>query len=601
MAISLAKLFEAPAPQPQPQEQPRRFAPRLLFKITLPYVALALVLALAVIYVLARMSAVSVASDWSRQLQDAQLRVADDIVRTEQSQLSQVRTLARLSGLAQAVRAGDQRAALDLVAPYAISQGIERVILVDASGRVLGGVQIGPAGTIARAADPQAASWPFVAAVLQRAVDAQGDKYSGLLPGHDPALYTAAPIYDGDQPAGALVIGVGARVLAERWRATSLADVTIYSADGAILASSFGGETPPSLAADHVGDLLARELALGSRSYTELVTPLVLRAGATPQFVGVALSTAGQSGLLRGAELLLLTTLALGIIAAILLGTTISSRITRPITALVQAAEGVAAGDLDCHLPITTADEVGALTTSFNTMIDGLRERERMHDILGRFVSPTVARLVLSRPLALSGESKTLSILFTDLRDFTSMTEREDPAVVISGLNDYFRVVVEAADRHGGIVNKFGGDSTLVLFGLADQEGDARASAAAAVRAALEIRAGMDQLNQQRAAAQQTELVAGIGINTGAVIAGLIGAERRMEYTVIGDAVNLSARIQALNRELDGGILISDATYAALGEPDDMMVIDYGLHHVKGKTQGVGIYAVVCWEAIDVR
>src|SRR5581483_11493448 len=194
-----------------------------------------------------------------------------------------------------------------------------------------------------------------------------------------------------------------------------------------------------------------------------------------------------------------------------------------------------AAGDLGHQLPVTTGDEVGALTTSFNTMIGGLRERERMHDILGRFVSPTVARLVLSRPLALSGENKILTILFTDLRDFTVMTEREDPAVVISGLNDYFRVVVEAADRYGGIVNKFGGDSTLVLFGLTDEQGDSRASAEAAVRAAIDIRAGMDKLNEQRALLHLPELVAGIGINTGAAIAGLIGAERRMEYTVIGD------------------------------------------------------------------
>ncbi|KPV49584.1 hypothetical protein SE17_31780, partial [Kouleothrix aurantiaca] len=93
-----------------------------------------------------------------------------------------------------------------------------------------------------------------------------------------------------------------------------------------------------------------------------------------------------------------------------------------------------------------------------------LRERERMHDVFGRFVSPTVARLVLSHPLDLRGETKELTILFTDLRDFTVMSEQEDPAVVIQGLNEYFQIVVDAAERHGGIVNKFGGDSTLVLF-----------------------------------------------------------------------------------------------------------------------------------------
>jgi adenylate cyclase len=595
----------APASIPPTQSSPlealqNRFAPRLLFKITLPYVALATVLALAVIYVVARMQADTVASDFSRQIDETRLRVADSVVRTEQSQLADARTLARLNGLASAVANGDRPAALELITPYAISQNIERVIVVQASGRMLGGLRSNAAGQLALAQPADVAAWPFVAAVLQQVTDQSGDKYAGLVDDGDPTLYTASPIYEDETQVGVLLIGTTAPTLVERWRAASLADVTLYSASGALLATSFGADSPSPIDPAHVGALLPRGLALGSRSYTEIVTPLVLRAGPTSQFVGVALSTAGATELLRRAEVVLLSILGAGIVAAILLGITLSRRITSPITALVRAAEGVAAGDLDQQLPITTGDEIGALTASFNAMAGGLRERERMRDMLGRFVSPTVARLVLSRPLALSGESKVLSILFTDLRDFTSITEREDPTVVIRGLNDYFRIVVEAADRHGGIVNKFGGDSTLVLFGLADQRGDARASATAAVRAALEIRDRMNELNRARRAERLPPLAAGIGINTGAVIAGLIGAERRMEYTVIGDAVNLSARIQALNRELEGDILISDATYAALGEPEELQIIDYGIQRVKGKRTGVGIYAVTAWEVADV-
>lgn len=586
----------ATSTQAQPDGGQLRFAPRLLFKITLPYVALALVLALAVIYVVARMNAESVASAWSRQVHETQLRVADSIVRTEQSQLTDARTLARLSGLGAAVRASDGTGALALVAPYAVSQGIERVLLLDSDGKLLGGLRLDGRGALAPLSIAGVASWPFVSAVLDRSIDNRGDKYVGLVTGDDPALYTIAPLYDGETQAGGLLIGTTTPTLVARWRAASLADVTLYDADGSIIASSFGAEQPPALAA--AGQLSARELTLGSRAYTEIVATLMLRAGETPQLVGVALSKAGRSDLLANAELMLLAILAAGLLAAILVGTAISSRITRPITALARAAEGVAQGDLSHHIAITTRDEVGALTHSFNAMVEGLRERERMHDIFGRFVSPTVARLVLSRPLALSGEAKMLSILFTDLRDFTAMTERDDPAQVIGGLNDYFRIVVEAADRYGGIVNKFGGDSTLVLFGLADEQSNAQASAEAAVRAALAIRAGMALLNRRRAAERLPELIAGIGINTGTVIAGLIGAERRMEYTVIGDAVNLSARIQALNRELGDGILISDATYAALGQPHGLEFFDHGVHHVKGKRYGVGIYAIVSQEAV---
>jgi len=274
------------------------------------------------------------------------------------------------------------------------------------------------------------------------------------------------------------------------------------------------------------------------------------------------------------------------------LGTAITSLITRPVTALVHTAEQIAAGNLNQEVRVRSRDEIGVLADSFNAMLAGLRERERMHDLLGRFVSRPVAQLVLSRPLDLGGEIKTLTILFTDLRDFTAMSEREEPTTVIRGLNAYFQIVVEAAERHGGVVNKFGGDSTLVLFGLTGPEGDPTCGAAAAVQAAREIRARLRDLNEQRAALGEPLLLACIGINTGPALAGLIGSERRMEYTVIGDSVNLSARIQALNRDLDSEILISHATYTALGAPDDLPLTDHGLCQVKGKRNGVRVYAL---------
>ncbi|HEX9374043.1 MAG TPA: adenylate/guanylate cyclase domain-containing protein, partial [Roseiflexaceae bacterium] len=552
------------------------FAPRLSFKITLPYVVLALILALATIYVVARTQAAKVTTEFARQIDDARVRVGDSVVRTEQAQVADVRTLSRLIGLPGAVRAGDSKRLLNLVAPYAVSQSIERIVVVDAAGRTLATIHSHGADMSAVANSSDLAGWPGVVAVLQHASDAQGDKYVELADDRgEPVLYTVAPIYDGASQVGALLVGTTARTLVERWRGSTLADVTLYAAGGTPLATSLGAELPAALdSAARAGRPQYRTITLGSRDYGEIVAPLTLRGSARPQFIGVALSTAGQDGLFEQDQLTLLPIFGLGLVATFMLGIVLARRITRPITALVSAAEGVAAGDLDHTLPVTTRDEVGALTTSFNTMIGGLRERERMHDILGRFVSPTVARLVLSHPLDLSGETKLLTILFTDLRDFTALSEQEDPAVVIAGLNDYFRIVVDAADRHGGIVNKFGGDSTLVLFGLTDEQANPRASASAAVRAALTIRAGLRELNERRTAAAAPSLVAGLGINTGTVVAGLIGTERRMEYTAIGDAVNLSARIQTLNRKLGTDILISQATYQALERPAGLHTID---------------------------
>jgi class 3 adenylate cyclase len=577
------------------------FAPRLSFKITLPYVALALILALATIYIVASTQAAKVTNEFSRQIEDARVRVADSVVLAEKAQITNVRTLARMSGLAETVRAGDRSALVSLVAPYAVSQNIERIVIVSAAGQVLATLHDQGAEALPVAANLALPRWAGVAAVLAQRSDGQGDKYIELVDDQgEPVLYTIAPIYAGDSLVGALLVGSSARALVERWRGATLADVTLYAANGAPLATSLGAEPPAPLDATQRGSVPSyRGVTLGSRDYGEVVAPLWLRGSPTEQFIGVAISTAGQADLFEQAEFRLLPIFGIGLLATFMLGLVLSRRITRPLFALVSAAEGVASGDLDHDLPVTTGDEIGALTSSFNTMLGGLRERERMHDILGRFVSPTVARLVLSHPLDLSGETKLLTILFTDLRDFTVLSEREDPAVVISGLNDYFRIVVDAADRYGGVVNKFGGDSTLVLFGLTDEQSNPQASSVAAVRAALDIHAGLSQLNTLRAAEASPLLRAGIGINTGPVVAGLIGAERRMEYTAIGDAVNLSARIQTLNRKLNTDILISDATYQALGNPAGLRVVNRGLRQLKGKRQRVRIYSVTGWECDD--
>ncbi len=575
------------------------FVPRLSFKLTLPYVVLAIALALATIYIVARSQASKVTTEFSRQIADARVRVGDSVVQTERSQIDHVRTLAHVEGLPEALRAGDSAKLHDLIKPFAVSQRIERIIITDLAGTQLVGIESRGADVTPLAHNAGVASWQSVANVLRGASDAQGDKYVELVDDNGTAVvYTVAPVYDGTRLAGALLVGTSARTLVERWRGSTLADVTLYSAAGAPLATSLGADLPQELAsAQRSAGAVNRTVTLGSRSYIEIVSPLLLRGNLQPQFIGVALSTAGQDGLFEQAQFSLLPIFGLGLVLTFLLGILLARRITRPIIALVNAAEGVAAGDLNLVLPVTTRDEIGALTTSFNTMIGGLRERERMHDILGRFVSPTVARLVLSHPLDLSGETKLLTILFTDLRDFTAISEKEEPAAVIKSLNNYFRIVVDAADRYGGIVNKFGGDSTLVLFGLTDEQDNPQGSAEAAVRAAVAIRDGLDELNGRRGAEGLSPLLAGIGINTGNVVAGLIGTERRMEYTAIGDAVNLSARIQTLNRKLGTEILMSQATYSALDAPAELRVIDQGLRRLKGKSMRVRVYEVGRLEA----
>lgn len=604
-SISVPVSPETTSASPSEEVRPARSLPsavrsRLLFKITLPYVALATMLALAALFVVARMQSATIAESFGRQISDAHLRVADSVARTEQEQLAHARTLTRLNGLAVAARAGNVQGLLNLLAPYATSQQIERIVVVSRQGRPLVALQLGVSGASRARVLPTIGEAPIVQAVLSGVGDARGDKFIAIMDDDGtPVLFTAAPIYDESEVVGVLLNGTSIPSLVQHWRTATLADVTLYAADGTPIGTSFGADLPASVTPGSLDEALVRRLTFGSRQYGEVVTPLVLRSTATSQLLGVALPSEGQTSRLRQVEYLLLLVFAVGISGAILLGVALSRRITRPIRDLVAAAEGVASGDLNQQLAVKTKDEVGALTKSFNTMVAGLQERERIRDVFGRLVSPPIARHVLGHSLDLSGETKQLTILFSDLCNFTGLTEQEEPAVVIASLNAYLRVVVESAERYGGIVNKFGGDSTLVLFGLTDEDECLDRSARAALRTALAIRQGLQELNEERIGAGLPTLQAGIGINTGSVVAGLIGAERRMEYTVIGDAVNQSARIQALSRDFDSDIVLSETTYAALGELPGLTVVDRGPQQLKGKQQRVGVYTVIDWNDDD--
>ncbi|HEY1011547.1 MAG TPA: adenylate/guanylate cyclase domain-containing protein [Herpetosiphonaceae bacterium] len=575
------------------------FKRRLSLKITAPYLFLSLVVGLAAIYLVAQMEAQALSDAFSRQLNDGGQRVSDSVVRQEEQQLAAVRAIANLAGLGGALRGGDGPPIADLVFPYVVNQQLERVAVLDMQGRPLWAAQRTGPGAADYGFEPGAgqAAWPFVAAVLQGRSDEGGDKFIGLGDeGGGWVLYTVGPVFDGSAQAGAVLVGTPLSRLTQLWREAALADVTIYDAAGQPLATSLGAERiePIDPAAIDGASAPIRTLTLGSRSYGEVLGPLRVRQGEVLGRLGVALPTAGAEARGNQAAGSLLGLFGVGSVAIILTGFWLTRRIVRPINALVGVSEAVSAGDLSRQLPVLSNDELGELTHTYNSMVAGLRERERVQDILRRFVSPTVANLVLQRPLDFTGELRLLSILFTDIRNFTAMSEELAPDEVVRSLNEYFTVVVRAAERHGGLVNKFGGDSTLVLFGLDEDDPAGRSGAQAALAAALAIRAGMAELNQRRAADGQAALHTGIGINTGEAVAGLIGAEQRMEYTVIGDAVNLSARIQALSRELGGDILISANTYQALDAAPGSLppVEDLGEHQIKGKQNKVRIYSV---------
>jgi adenylate cyclase len=204
-----------------------------------------------------------------------------------------------------------------------------------------------------------------------------------------------------------------------------------------------------------------------------------------------------------------------------------------------------------------------------------------------------VADAIRSGQVRLEGENRVVSVLFCDIRDFTARSARSTPEEVVALLNEYLPVVIEAAQSHKGTVNKFGGDSTLVIYGAPRRMQE---SAYQALLTALEMRANLRQLNERLAAAQGEEPIRiGVGINTGVALAGAVGPPERQEYTVIGDTVNLASRIEGLNKAYpEHDILISGRTYEALGSRRrEFEFADLGEVGIRGKAEPVRVWAVV--------
>ena len=209
--------------------------------------------------------------------------------------------------------------------------------------------------------------------------------------------------------------------------------------------------------------------------------------------------------------------------------------------------------------PVHTGDELEDLASGFNTMVDGLKERDNLRTTFGKYMTSSVMDHLLSGKVSLGGESLTVTILFTDIRSFTSISEKMDPQQLVGLLNEYFTEMVGIVMQENGVVDKYIGDAIMAVFGAPVPRPD---DAVNAVRAAVQMRRALQKLNHVLVARGLNALRTGIGIHTGSVVAGNIGSEQRMEYTVIGDAVNLASRLETNTKELGVNVLISEDTYA---------------------------------------
>ncbi len=277
-------------------------------------------------------------------------------------------------------------------------------------------------------------------------------------------------------------------------------------------------------------------------AFVPLFTMLGLIRAAAVRINDGADATPVVRALTHASEVTFAVYLALGMAFTVILARTF----TQPLTDIASALRRLRRGDLATRLQSTASDELGVLQDGVNAMAEGLEERERILQTFGRVVEPAVRDHLLSGNLQLGGEERFVTVLFADLRGFTALGERLPPGEVVSILNEYFSAVATWVRVEGGYVDKFIGDGILVVFGLfgAADEPSRDASAAAALRCALGLPARIAALNAARRAAGAPLLAQSIGLASGTVIAGTIGAEDRYEYTVIGDAVNVASRLQ---------------------------------------------------------
>jgi adenylate cyclase len=253
----------------------------------------------------------------------------------------------------------------------------------------------------------------------------------------------------------------------------------------------------------------------------------------------------------------------------------------QPIRDLAEGAERVAAGDYGQRLPVVQDDDLGALCASFNRMQSGLAERRRLQMAFGTYVDPGLAaRLLQQGDDVFTGERREVSVMFVDIRDFTPFVEANTAEDTVARLNALFEIVVPAVVDVGGHVNKFLGDGALAVFGAPNlaEHGDAAVTAAVLIHRRVEERFG-------------DELRIGIGINTGAVIAGTIGGGGTLEFTLIGDTVNVAARVEQLTKTTGDPILLTRQSVDALRSRPGGLV-DRGSHAVKGKSAALQVFGL---------
>jgi adenylate cyclase len=266
----------------------------------------------------------------------------------------------------------------------------------------------------------------------------------------------------------------------------------------------------------------------------------------------------------------------------------ISRKTSAPLIELQSAVKRIGAGDFDTPLAVRSNDEFGQVAEAVNAMAHGLKERDRVKSTFARYVSHQVMDSILKSDhgIQLYGDRRRITVLFCDIRGFSTMSEKLPPEKVVKLLNDYFESMVDVVFRNNGTLDKFIGDGMMVIFGAPEDDPFQEEHA---LKTAIEMQQELKRL-ADRWKPEGLSIRSGIGINSGPAVVGNIGSSKRMDYTAIGDTVNLASRLESATKDLGVGILVSEYTYmAARG---NFRFREMGSIHVKGRTDPVMTYTL---------
>lgn len=277
----------------------------------------------------------------------------------------------------------------------------------------------------------------------------------------------------------------------------------------------------------------------------------------------------------------LLAGLAINLTFSLVWTLALAGSILGPVRNLSVAAESVGRGDLSTRVALVGKDELTDLSLGFNRMVQGLEERQALHSAMGSYIDPSVADRVLTGGSRIEGETADTTVMFIDIVGFTALAENSDPADVVSELNEFFDIVIPTIERYGGHANKLLGDGLMAVFGVPQPLPD---HAVRAVDAACAIAADLQSHYDGR-------ITAGIGLNSGPVVVGSMGGGSKLDYTIIGDVVNVAARVESKTRETGDAILMTEATKRQI-TCEHSTLEHRGTIAVKGRREPLVLFAI---------